>query len=860
MEQRPHLELILRQKGRAKLSGGGQLSDESKENSKHPSSHASKLRQQSAAAISDWSERQKLREAELRPVLPKGVPLLLKIDVEADVDFVRTAFGFEILCQQEDGFLLVATGDIDLRKLEEVLEKFVAKVRGGGSAAKLYGVLEESDRLSRILAPELLRAWPTLSKDLDYVVDLSVECLGAAELPELKDPEDDESNEHWIQRQERHRFKCNEIFRQWDELREERIAALAALVAHYGGEIQGDMDESRVGARLPDSVSVRVRIQGDGLRDIAQNFPFLFEATFPEDIAQPASLNGESLDTTRVQLTGPVPNAPTVCVVDSGIQEGHILLQPAVAAKSSKCFIPGETMVADAVEPDGHGTRVAGAVLYPKGIPTAGTYELPCWLQNARVLDPSNKLPESLYPPSLLRSVVESFANGGTRLFVHAINASVASRTTYMSAWAAAMDALCAERDVLVIQAAGNVPHTSSNPSQPSVAEHFAHGRYYPDYLAEASSRIANPGQSLHAVTVGSVAAKYVETGGWKTIAKDDQPSAFSRVGPGMWGAIKPDVVEYGGDYGVDAATPPSVRVPAALREAYPELVRRTATPGPAFSRDTCGTSFSAPKVAHIAARLAAELPSETALTHRALLVNSARWPAWTADVPPEQRCAVLHRIGFGIPDVERATYSTPQRVTLFASGQPRVMPREAHVYQVRVPNSLRAVALSCRVLVEVTLAYTAMPRRTRRSHRSYLSTWVDWKTSKLGEGASAFLRRVLKEADSSSTGDSGSVFKWTLSDRGDRGEVAETRRNCGSVQKDWAFVPGDDLPKDFCIAVVGHPGWDRRLDAGAPYALCVTFDVQGENFDLHNDIEVGLDELRLELGSLRVQVPVPKR
>jgi hypothetical protein len=546
-----------------------------------------------------------------------------------------------------------------------------------------------------------------------------------------------------------------------------------------------------------------------------------------------------------------------VCIVDSGVQEGHILLQPAIATKTSKCFVPGESSVADAVEPDGHGTRVAGAVLYPQGIPTNGAYALPCWLQNARVLDASNKLPEKVYPPTVLRSVIETFAGGGTRLFVHAISTTAASRTTYMSAWAAELDALCAEKDILVIQAAGNLPSTSSVPTQPGVAEHLARGRNYPDYLAEASSRIANPGQSMHAVTVGSVASNYVEKGGWKTLAADDRPSAFTRVGPGMWGTIKPDVAEYGGDFGVDSGTPANVGSPPALRNAYPELVRRTATPGPAYSRDACGTSFATPKVAHIAALVAAELPSEAALTHRALLVNSARWPAWTENVQPDQRCSILHQIGFGIPDAERATHSTPQRVTLFVSGQPRIMAREAHIYQVRVPKSLRTVARSYRVLVEVTLAYTAMPRRTRRLHRSYLSTWVDWKASKLSESSSAFLRRVLKNIDSAQGGDTGAVLNWTLSDRDDGGEIASIRRNLGSIQKDWAFVSGDELPKDFCIAVVGHPGWDRQLEASVPYALCVTFDVLGENIDLHNDVEVALDELRVELGSLRVRVPV---
>lgn len=164
-------------------------------------------------------------------------------------------------------------------------------------------------------------------------------------------------------------------------------------------------------------------------------------------------------------------------------------------------------------------------------------------------------------------------------------------------------------------------------------------------------------------------------------------------------------------------------------------------------------------------------------------------------------------------------------------------------------------MAQSYQVLVEVTLAYTGLPRRTRRTHRSYLSTWVDWKTSKPGEKAESFLKRVLKDAETV-TNDSSGVLNWKLSDRSDSGEIQDTRRNLGTVQKDWAVVSGDDLPTDFCIAVVGHPGWDRRADADAPYALCVTFEVMAGDIDLHADVEIALEELRVGLGELPVQVP----
>ena len=854
MERRPHLELVLRQTGRARLSGGGKSSPRTEENERDAHSHAGRLRGESSVAVSDWLERQRQRALASRPPLPSGMPLLLSIDAGVDIDFVRTAFGFEILCEQEDGFLLVATEDVNLAKFEQVLSKFEAHERGGGSAAKLYEILTENHRIARVLSPELLAIWPSLTENKTYIVNLSIECLGTSELPETPERNDGESEDGWQRREERHRQKCQEIFRQWDTLREERVGKLAGLVEFYDGEVLQDTDQAGLGHTLPDSISVRIQVNGDGLRDIIQNFPFVFEACFPDDVAQPANADGNSRDTAQVKLVEPSADAPSVCVIDSGIQQGHVLLQPAIDVGASACFLPGESDVADHVSPDGHGTRVAGAVLFPSGIPR-GTYQMPCWIQNARVLNSDNKLPDSLYPPSLLHSVVAKYTERGTRIFVHAINSSTAARTIYMSAWAAELDMLCSQHDVLIVQAAGNLSTESNQPRAPGVLEHLSKGRIYPDYLSEASSRIANPGQSFHAVTVGSVASASLENGNWRTIAGADQVSAFSRCGPGMWGAVKPDIVEYGGDLGVSEGAQPRVGMPPALAEAYPELVRSTMHgPGPAYDRDSCGTSFAAPKAAHIAARIAAELPQESALTYRALLVNSARWPEWTNGLESDQKCLVLQRLGHGIPDIDRAAYSTPQRVTLFVSGLPRVKPREVHVYQVRVPGSLRKIAQSYRVLVEVTMAYTAKPRRTRRTHRSYLSTWVDWKTSKKGELAQTFLSRVIRDIDRDGS-DTASVFNWVLGDRSDAGQIQRTRRNLSSVQKDWAFVSGDEMPTDFCIAVVGHPGWDKQLDASAPYGLCVTFEVTGGDIDLHADVEIALEELRVELGSLRIHV-----
>ncbi|KUO70717.1 MAG: hypothetical protein APF81_26065 [Desulfosporosinus sp. BRH_c37] len=63
------------------------------------------------------------------------------------------------------------------------------------------------------------------------------------------------------------------------------------------------------------------------------------------------------------------------------------------------------TDVADYVHQGGHGTRVAGAVLYPGDIPYSSTYKQTCWLQNARVLNEDNKMPLNLFPPKVLKEI-----------------------------------------------------------------------------------------------------------------------------------------------------------------------------------------------------------------------------------------------------------------------------------------------------------------------------------------------------------------------------------------------------------------------------------------------------------------------
>jgi hypothetical protein len=404
--------------------------------------------------------------------------------------------------------------------------------------------------------------------------------------------------------------------------------------------------------------------------------------------------------------------------------------------------------------------------------------------------------------------------------------------------------------------------------SQPGVRDHLTAGRDYPGYLSQASTRVANPGQSLQALTVGSVAYGSLQDGDWRTFAPErSYPSAFSRSGFGIWGVIKPEVVEYGGDDVRTANAPPDVQPGGRIAAACPELVRSTMfPPGPPFDRDETGTSFATPKVARIAAQLQRLLPDQPALLYRALIVQSARWPMWAETLlaqlrhPDTRRNAerreqltnqvseMIRYIGYGIPDEVGATVNTDHRTTFITDGETQIHARECHIYQVPIPPQLRGQADEFDIRIEVTLSYVAQPRRTRRHLRRYLSTWVDWKSSKLGEGINDFRVRALKDEENEGEPLPGSVLPWMLHEKSDAGFIRDTKRNSGTVQKDWAIVKSNTLPDHFCIAVIGHQGWSRDPDSSARYALAVTLQILGQEIAIYEPLRTAVIELQTQI------------
>ncbi|HPA19073.1 MAG TPA: S8 family peptidase [Verrucomicrobiae bacterium] len=800
-----------------------------------------------------------LREQNGLPVVPADKGFVLKLPEGVDVDPIVRALGVELVAETEEGLMLVSSEDLEFTKLEDVLRQFetgVGNLVAGSSLLDIYDQPDDTRRLKNVLAPDILALWP-LDNAFIYTFDLGIQTATSTrdvKWPTIRKRKDEKADEFLQRREEARRYAWEQANIEWDENAETRVNELNRFVEHYGGEIVSGLvsdpaHKAEAGMVFPDSVQVRVQMSGEGFRDVILNFAHLFEVSLPPELQQQVTESSMRQVEEQLLVRPPPENAPRVCVIDSGIEEGHRWLEPAIDSATSRCFLPNVTPddVADYVRPQGHGTRVAGAVLYPNQVPVAGEVESVAWIQNARVLDSENRLPDTLAAEEYLQQVVAHFhrAPHFTKIFNHSINANIPCPKHRMTSWAAKMDQLSHEQEVLFIQSAGNQTRLDNgDESNPGLRAHLDAGKQPPDHQLEASMRVANPAQSIHALTVGSVSATVFEDANRRSFAAGEhQPSGFSRSGYGEpWSVVKPDVVDVGGDL-VYSTRPP--RIVGYHEEVSVELLNSTMHGAPAHSKDGAGTSFAAPKVAHTAAHLQNLFPAASPLLYRALIVQSARWPEWAENTPDKDK--VLRLIGYGLPSLERASMNCETRVTLITPDSEILPSKQLHLYTVRIPEELLNAAVDARIRIDVTLAYTALPRRTRARRTGYLETWLDWEASKRGEPRHVFLERMTNGGDSLSA-----EFPWTLHKRDNLGAVQETSRNHGSVQKDWALIDSYDLPREFAIAVRSHKGWNHLDGAGsARYCLVVSFEVMKGEVPIYslieNEIRVGEPEIRVE-------------
>lgn len=406
----------------------------------------------------------------------------------------------------------------------------------------------------------------------------------------------------------------------------------------------------------------------------------------------------------------PPDNAPGITILDSGIATGHPLLAPAMGEAQS--FLPG---VPDA-DGTGHGTHIAGLALYGDVEETLrnGAFVPQFRLFSGRILDDDNAYETGFVENHITDAVRYFNQEYGCRIF----NLSIGDKRKpyfqgHVRGLAFTLDNLSRELGVVFVVSAGNVSHNQQ--SGQDWREH------YPEYLSHEDWSLVDPAPALNVLTVGSLARwdrdfnsqRYPYDPVEVPVALHNQPSPFTRRGPSLAGAIKPDLVAYGGNWAVNTRAGFHI-----VEQGLGELSTNRGFAAGQLLGEQCGTSFAAPHITHLCARLLAENPGSGINLVRALLVSHAAVPGPCIDLLPD--ADVRRKIcGYGQVDGRALLRSIENDVTLTAEDTLR--DKRHHFYEIPIPDDFVTSGQRDRELT-VTLSYLPPVRSTR----------IDYKASRI--------------------------------------------------------------------------------------------------------------------------------
>jgi len=401
----------------------------------------------------------------------------------------------------------------------------------------------------------------------------------------------------------------------------------------------------------------------------------------------------------------PDDEAPLIGILDSGINNGHPLLTTLVVDRLSA---PASLGINDVF---GHGTRVSGVAAFGdvRACLENGTFDPQVKLLSGKVVNDSGNFDERRLVPSQMDEIIRALHARGCRIF----NLSLGDQKARygggkVGMWTAILDELARELDILIVVAAGNYQH------QPSNGNPEDHLLGYPRYLLTPESRLFEPAVGANVLAVGAVAhaaalnAQVAHNVSIRPIADVGEPAPFTRCGPGVQEALKPDLCDDGGNVLYDGMLQGlTQRAESEILTTHPRYLERLFT-------TALGTSYAAPLVAHKAALVLRAMPNASANLLRALLVSSAKPPD-----PAVRRLnglgatAVPNLCGYGIAQVVGASTSDRNRVVLYADAE--IGMDRFFVYEVPVPAEFNQTKGSREI--KVTLAFDAPTRHTRAAY-----------------------------------------------------------------------------------------------------------------------------------------------
>ncbi|MCU1762829.1 S8 family peptidase [Pseudomonas sp. 14P_8.1_Bac3] len=539
-------------------------------------------------------------------------------------------------------------------------------------------------------------------------------------------------------------------------------------------------------------------------------------------------------------IPSPAQDAARVCILDSGINTNHPLLRAAMG--ESQSFVRGQ----DEFDEAGHGTAVAGIALYGdvEACERSNFWRPEFWLYNGKVMRKCLQTHNAVYDEhtveATLTEAVEHFVELGCRIFNLSLgNTNAPYDGTHIRGLAYILDVLARKHNVLFVVSTGNF-RGSEDPLVPINSWR----EEYPEYLLHEQSVIIDPAPALNVLTVGSFARhnatydsqRYPEIHQLSP-ASESQPSPFTRHGPSVKGALKPELIAPGGNLACPMHQAGD-QWKADMR-GLGVLTLNHQFQGNTIFKEISGTSFSAPYITHLAGRLLNEYPEASANLLRAMLVNHASLPneiestfsddlkeAYKANKATWQRDMSRDVGGYGQVSESDLFRSSDHCVVLMC--EEAIEKDSCQFYELPLPASYLRRTKGIREL-SVTLAYSPAVRTTRLD---YLATQISYRLVK-GESLEA-VQKFFNH-------DNQDEAKTRNDDATLNRDISAQLRSRGTVQSSrWTFKQRNPAEKWFVVVTRQDKEWNHPdvLDK-EPYALVVTVaDRDNERAQLYTEIQ----------------------
>ena len=576
----------------------------------------------------------------------------------------------------------------------------------------------------------------------------------------------------------------------------------------------------------------------------------------------------EWIDEALERIQWPTDDAPAVCLLDTGVNRGHPLIEPILApADMATVFGDGDT--SDETHPRWkHGTPMAGLAAFGdlrKLMLSSGTWEQLHRLESVKLIRRSTEHDPDNYGAVMLSAInePESVAEGRPRVFCMAVTASGPNTFGNPSSWSTAVDVAAAggqdetDRPRVILVSVGNT-------------ENHDDTFVYPDTML--SNPVEDPAQAWNAVTVGAI-TNHINIGETDEealrcdpLAPDHHLSPYTRTshawceGRKDW-PIAPDIVMEGGnlgqhrDYEDDYPAFPSL---APLTTASSFGLR----PIQHFNATSAATALAS----KVAAGITQRYPDASPETVRGILVHSARWPrdlleALALDPHDAGRSAriqdLMRGYGFGMVNEERAldslgnktTFFTEETIQPYSGNAGNASMNECHLITLPWPVALFQAHPEVTCTLRVTLSYFIYPNPGTRAWDNgkkykYASHLLGFTPKHKGYSLEEF--RSLLHADEANLVNSENDPGWALGD--------QLRRKCGSLIQDVWKGAAADLATMEAIAVFPRAkGWwatrkygeDRQEhnchEKSVPYSLIISLETDAD-LPIYNEIEAAIE------------------